>query len=260
VLPADTSGDPSAVHCTYSPAARALVVVAMPQAQRTERGSTTARLQRMADGAKDPTTFAPTDLASVFPAGSRRMLLLTGVAVNETGTRAAASFAAHWLAAETGTVGSRGVLCVWDLATGKEVLRKLTDVPLHAVAFDARGRVAAGGGSAAGGAVFAWDAATGAEAYALRGHTRAVLALAPGPNGRLATGSGDRTVKVWDPDAQREVLTFDGFAREVTQLAFAPDGSALVAATGLDLHAALTSPAPPTELPPAEVRTFRIAK
>lgn len=260
VLPADTSGDPSAVHCTYSPAARALVVVAMPQAQRTERGSTTARLQRMADGAKEPTTFAPTDLASVFPAGSRRMLLLTGVAVNETGTRAAASFAAHWLAAETGTVGSRGVLCVWDLATGKEVLRKLTDVPLHAVAFDARGRVAAGGGSAAGGAVFAWDAATGAEAYALRGHTRAVLALAPGPNGRLATGSGDRTVKVWDPDAQREVLTFDGFAREVTQLAFAPDGSALVAATGLDLHAALTSPAPPTELPPAEVRTFRIAK
>jgi WD40 repeat protein len=83
-----------------------------------------------------------------------------------------------------------------------------------------------------------------------------VLTLAFGPSGRLATGGADRVVKVWDTASRREVLTFDGFAREVTHVAFTPGGADLVAATGLDLLSVMTTGFP-TDWPPAEVRVFR---
>jgi hypothetical protein len=44
-----------------------------------------------------------------------------------------------------------------------------------------------------------WDATTGMEVLALRGHTSYVLGLALSPSGtRIASGSNDQTVKIWD--------------------------------------------------------------
>jgi WD40 repeat protein len=48
-------------------------------------------------------------------------------------------------------------------------------------------------------AIKLWDAATGHELIALRGHTGNVYAVAFSPDGtRLASGSLDGTVRLWD--------------------------------------------------------------
>src|SRR5262249_60923908 len=66
-------------------------------------------------------------------------------------------------------------------------------------------------------------------------------------------------VRVWDRGPRREVLTLDGFAREVTHVRFTKDGRDLVAGTGIDLLPMMVADVGPREQvwPPAEVRVFR---
>ena len=49
----------------------------------------------------------------------------------------------------------------------------------------------------------------------------------------LASGSEDKTVKLWDVQTQREVATLKGHGDSVTSVAFAPDGR-LLASGGED--------------------------
>ena len=70
-----------------------------------------------------------------------------------------------------------------------------------------------------------WNAATGEQELALKGHAASVSCLAFSPDGhRIASGSWDNTVKVWDVTLGKEILTFDGHAGMVTCVAFSPDG------------------------------------
>jgi WD40 repeat protein/serine/threonine protein kinase len=79
-----------------------------------------------------------------------------------------------------------------------------------------------------------WDAATGQEVAALRGHKRGLLRLAFSPDGRrLASTSEDTKVKVWDTTTWREVLTFAKHTQSVHGVAFSPD-SRLLASAGQD--------------------------
>jgi serine/threonine protein kinase/WD40 repeat protein len=200
------------------------------------------------------------DLSSTLPPNTETSgLVPTGVALDRNG-RLAASFMLTWTTrGEAGpALGFRGAAVVYDLATGEELFRQITLDPLCAVGFDPAGHVVAAGGGAAGGVVYGWDVETGRREFVLLGHTRPIMCLAFGPDGRLATGGIDRVVKVWDVASRREVLTLDGFAREVLHLAFTPDGKNLVAATGVDLVTTLMlATGLPSEWAPAEVRTFR---
>jgi WD40 repeat protein len=92
------------------------------------------------------------------------------------------------------------------------------------------GRLASAGGSfllSESGEVKIWDMSTG-RVLDLRGHTVAVFDLASSPDGRrLATGSLDTTVKLWDTTTGEEVLTLRGHTSGVLSVAFSPDGRRL---------------------------------
>jgi WD40 repeat protein len=76
-----------------------------------------------------------------------------------------------------------------------------------------------------------WDLAKGEQLQLLLGHTDQVHAVAISPSGALiASGSADRTVRLWDAETGQEVRCFreQGVPLRIT---FRPDGKRLAAAT-----------------------------
>jgi WD40 repeat protein len=82
------------------------------------------------------------------------------------------------------------------------------------------------------GAARVWDAETGEELLAVRGHAAPVNSVAFSPDGtRLLTASDDATARVWDLVDGRERFVFAGHAGPVRSAAFAPDSSRIVTAS-----------------------------
>ena len=88
----------------------------------------------------------------------------------------------------------------------------------------------------------------------LEGHAGPVMSVAFSPDGqRLASGSDDETVKIWDSATGKELFALKGHAARVMSVAFSPDGQRLASgsadrtvkiwdsATGKELFA-LTGP------------------
>jgi WD40 repeat protein len=83
-----------------------------------------------------------------------------------------------------------------------------------------------------------WDLATGRARLVLQGHSQTVKAIAIHPNNPdpindqhfqllLASGSSDRTIKLWNGQNGQEIATLTGHLQTVNTLAFSPDGQTL---------------------------------
>ena len=78
--------------------------------------------------------------------------------------------------------------------------------------------------------IYICDAATGSKKQILKGHTTAVMSIAWHPGGdRLASASGDRSVRVWDPQTGKLMLSFSDLSSTMETVAWSPDGKTLAA-------------------------------
>ncbi|MDR3617014.1 MAG: WD40 repeat domain-containing protein [Candidatus Obscuribacterales bacterium] len=74
-----------------------------------------------------------------------------------------------------------------------------------------------------------WNATTGEELKAFRGHDSDVLSLAFSRDGKLAaSGSADCTVRIWDVDSGRQNGCFKNHAAGVNSVTFSQDGKKLL--------------------------------
>jgi RNA polymerase sigma factor (sigma-70 family) len=148
-----------------------------------------------------------------------------------------------WLAFANGPpMKGTAALRVWNLATGREQW-PFAEHPLqgYSAAFSADGtRLLCAGGD--GYMIRFWDMARGEEQRLGRWHQAQVMSVAFAPDGKmLATGSWDRTVRLWEAATGRELHRLE-HPRAVIAVAFSPRGR-LLASAGDDRRVYLWNPA-----------------
>ncbi|MGA2256192.1 MAG: protein kinase [Thermoguttaceae bacterium] len=112
---------------------------------------------------------------------------------------------------------------VWDIATGREVLKLWHSGSVESLAWNPDGKRLA---AASAQRISIWDVTTGREALRLQGHRDEIHSVSWSPDGdQLASAGDDGTVKVWDARAKPEGPAMEG-ARAV-RLAWSPQGRRL---------------------------------
>src|SRR6266478_2181956 len=131
--------------------------------------------------------------------------------------------------AERDGLDNRGLVVIWDVATGKRVRQfEAGDAAVRSLSWSPDGQrmVTVGGKDKK---VHLWDVATGRELAAWQGHTDEIRKVTFSPDGKVvASGSQDGTVRLWDSSTGKAKFTVNGFTRFGRELAFAPDSKRLV--------------------------------
>jgi WD40 repeat protein len=122
---------------------------------------------------------------------------------------------------------ARGAVATRSLEGAIDLVRSV------ALSLDGWWIAGAGGIPGAGGEVLVWDAETGQESFALKGHRDHVYDAAFNHRStRLATCSYDRTVRIWDLDTGRAIRVLREHTEAVFAVAFSPDDSWIASGAG----------------------------
>lgn len=131
----------------------------------------------------------------------------------------------RYLAASNLPYGTR----IYDMQT-LEVYREWPDLFALSLAFSNDGRWLAAGSN---NEIVIVDVSSGQLVATLRGHTDNVYSLAFLPaDTRLASGSNDCTIRLWDLNTFTELAQLRGHVDRVTGLVVTPDGSRLLSSSG----------------------------
>ena len=80
---------------------------------------------------------------------------------------------------------------------------------------------------------YLWQLCHSRQKNTLRGHREPVWAVAVSTDGKtIASGSEDRTIRIWDTGTGKEITTLPGHTRVITCLAFSPCGRFIASGSG----------------------------
>ena len=157
------------------------------------------------------------------PAGNEAGVLRHGAQVN------ALAFHPNGSALVTGSADRAAPVRIWDLNSKTAIRSFSLDGEAAAAILIAPDGETLLAGSNPGGKIAVWSLPGGRRVATMAGHSAAVRAIALHPDGsRLVSGSDDKTLRIWETGAWKELLVLRGHPYPVRFVTFASGGARII--------------------------------